>query len=86
MVVGIPVTVRLSRHTRTVTMERILHIDIDRLAEALQLPVARHGNLIPFAHVVVVTLKAYRTRFRVFRPMKLPLTVKRHDFLTFRLL
>ena len=61
MVVGIPVLRRLSRHAGTVAMERILHVDVDRLAEALQLPVARHLDVIPSAHVKVLTIEIGRT-------------------------
>ena len=35
VVVGIPVLLRLTRHARAVAVERIAHIHVDRLAEAL---------------------------------------------------
>ena len=82
MVVGIPILGRFTSDIWTVAVERILHVDINGFAEALQLPVARHGNLIPLAHIVVLTVEVSRSRFRVFAPMEQPLPVERNDFLT----
>ena len=76
MVVGIPIFVRLTRHAGTVAMEGVLHVDIDRLAETLCLPVARHRDFVPLAHVVVFLLEAHRTRFGILAPMEVPLTVE----------
>ena len=61
MVVGIPVFVRFSGHAGAVAVERILHVDIDGLAETLQLPVARHGNLVPSTYVEVLAIEVCRT-------------------------
>ena len=83
MVISIPVLWWFTRYVRAVAMEGILHIDIDRFAETLQLPVARNGYHIPFAHVVVLTIEVSRTVLWVFRPMKQPLAIKRQYLTTF---
>ena len=76
VVVGIPVLRGLTRHAGAVAVEGVLHVHIDGFAVALQLPVARYGDLIPFTYVVVLTLKAHGTALRVFRPMEQPLAVE----------
>ena len=79
VVVGIPVLRGLTRHAGSVAMEGVLHVDIDGFAKALQLPVARYGNLVPLTHIIVLALKAYGSALRVFRPAKLPLAVERKN-------
>ena len=54
VLVGCPVFGWLTGHTGTVFCKGITHVDVDRRAIALQLPVARHGNFVPMAYVVVL--------------------------------
>ena len=82
MVVGIPVLIGLIRHAGLVAPEGVLHVHVDRFAIALQLPVARHGYLVPSTHVKVLTIEISWARLGIFRPMEQPLTVERNDFLT----
>ena len=85
MVVGIPVLRRLGGHARTVALKRVNDVRIDRLAVALRLPVAWHGDLIPLAHVVVLPLEAHGSAVGILRPSEIPLSVERHNLLTLSL-
>ena len=76
VVVGIPVLRGFTRHAGAVAVEGVLHVHIDGFAKALQLPVARYGNLVPLTHIIVLALKAHGSAFRVFRPMEQPLAVE----------
>jgi len=57
--------------------EGILHIDIERDAIALQLPVAGHGDGLPVRGIIGRLLKADRRVLGCGRPVELPLTVER---------
>ena len=60
-----PVARRFLSDIRTMAHERIVYIYIYRCTVALCLPVARHCNLIPLAHVVVCRLEAFGTFFGI---------------------
>ena len=77
-----PVARRFLSDIRTMAHERIVYIYIYRCTVALCLPVARHCNLIPLAHVVVCRLEAFGTFFGIRRPAEMPLSVERNNLLT----
>ena len=79
MVVGIPVLIGFTHHTGTVAVERILHVDVNRFTETLQLPATWHGDLVPIAHIIILAIEVGRARIRVLAPMELPLPVETHN-------
>ena len=82
VLVSRPVLRRLSRHARTVLHKRVVDINIDRCAVALCLPVARHRDLPPLTHVIVLAIEVHDPLLRIPAPMELPLSVETHNLLT----
>ena len=73
---------RLGGNARAIPEKRIIDVDINRHAVALRLPVARHGNLIPLAHVIVLTIEISRSFFGVSAPMEIPFPVEAYNLFT----
>ena len=63
-------------HGRSV-LERICHIGIDRGAVSEHLPIGRHRNLIPAAHIVARPVEIRRPLIRLRHPVEFPVSVQR---------
>ena len=81
VVVGRPVARRFGSHAGTVAHEGVVDININRCTVALCLPVARHGDFVPSADVVVLLVKVRRPLVGVPAPVEGPLPIEAHDFL-----
>ena len=84
VLVGRPILWWLTRHAGSVPLEGIADVGIDGCTESLHLPVAGHRNLIPSAHIIILTIEIHRPLFRIPAPMELPLPVETDNLLTLR--
>ena len=82
VLVGRPVLGRFTRHARTILHKRIVDININWCAVALRLPVARHRDLPPLTHVIVLAIELHDSFLRIPAPSELPFSVETHNLLT----
>ncbi|MBA7611082.1 hypothetical protein ES703_18298 [subsurface metagenome] len=61
---------------RRIFLERIGHVEIDRLSVAVHLPVTGNRNLIPLADIIPGLEEILRPFGRFGNPMKLPVSVE----------
>ena len=54
-----PILWRFGSYARTVAHKRVIDVYVNRHSEILRLPIARHGDLVPIAYVVISVLKIF---------------------------
>ena len=81
VLIGRPVLGWFSSHSGAVLHEGIVYININRCTIALRLPITRHCDLTPLAHIVILFVEVCRPLLRIPAPMEQPLSVETHDLL-----